>query len=108
MGNYGKQTRVSDYVEGVDTSYSIPFSKKNFEKILNIGLRSEGKVDLGIDTGVIRISIGPLEDFMNGDFAELAHFGKIPTPEQRKRWLEEEGGTKGDRRIRTRTSTEEE
>ena len=99
MGNYGKQTRVSDYVEGVDTSYSIPFSKKNFEKILNIGLQSEGKVNLGIDTGVIRISIGTLEDFMNGDFAELAHFGKIPTPEQRKRWLEEEGGTKGDQQF---------
>ena len=90
QGNYGKQTRVLDFVENVETGYSIPFSKKNLEKILNMGLQSEGKVGLGIDTGVIRISIATLEDFMNGDFAELAHFGKIPTAEQRKRWLEEE------------------
>ena len=47
-------------------------------------------MNLGLDTGVIRISINTLEDFMNGDFAELAHFGKIPTEEQRRRWLEEE------------------
>ena len=100
QGQYGKQTRVLDFVENVETGYSIPFSKKNLEKILNIGLQSEGKVGLGIDTGVTRISIATLEDFMNGEFSELAHFGKIPTPEQRRRWLEEEGGAKADQQLR--------
>ena len=98
-GSYGKQTRVLDYVESVDTGYSIPFNKKNLEKILNIGLQSEGKVGLGIDTGVIRISISTIEDYMNGHFLELAHFGKIPTAEQRRRWLEEEGGIKADQQL---------
>ena len=100
QGQYGKQTRVLDHVENVDTGYSIPFTKKNLEKILNLGLQSEGKVGLGIDTGVIRISINTLEDFMNGDFAELAHFGKIPTEAQRRRWLEEEGGITADQKLR--------
>jgi hypothetical protein len=98
QGQYGKQTRVLDYVESVETGYSIPFTKKNLEKILE-GLNSEGKVGLGIDTGVIRISVATLEDFMNGDFAELAHFGKIPTAEQRRKWLEEEGGIKTDLEV---------
>jgi hypothetical protein len=92
-GAFGKESRTLSYVENVDIGYSIPFSKK---KILSMGLNSEGKVALGIDTGVIRISVVTLEDFINGDFAELAHFGKIPTAEQRRRWLEEEGGTKSD------------
>jgi hypothetical protein len=99
QGSYGKQTRVLDYVESTDTGYSIPFNKKNLEKILNLGLQSEGKVALGLDTGVIRISISTLEDFMNGDFAELAHFGKIPTPEMRKKWIEQEGGIKSDQQL---------
>ena len=100
QGQYGKQTRVLDYVEHTETGYSIPFTKKNLEKILSLGLQSEGKVGLGIDTGVIRISVNTLEDFMNGEFAELAHFGKIPTAEQRRKWLEEEGGTKADQHLR--------
>ena len=99
QGEYGKQTRVLDYIENVSTGYSIPFNKKNLEKILSTGLQSEGKIGLGLDTGVIRISIATLEDFMNGDFAELAHFGKIPMPEQRRRWIEEEGGNKRDQAV---------
>jgi hypothetical protein len=99
QGQYGKQTRVLDYVESIDTGYSIPFTKNNLEKILSIGLQSEGKIGLGLDTGVIRISIATLEDFMNGDFAELAHFGRIPTPEQRKKWIEQEGGAKSDLEV---------
>ena len=75
QGQYGKQTRVLDYIENVTTGYSIPFNRKNLEKILSTGIQSEGKMNLGLDTGVIRISINTLEDFMNGDFAELAHFG---------------------------------
>ena len=99
-GAFGKESRTLDYVENIDTGYSIPFSKKNLQKILDIGLQSEGKVGLGIDTGMIRITVATLEDFMNGDFAELAHFGKIPTSEQRRRWLEEEGGTTADQKLR--------
>ena len=99
QGQYGKQTRVFDYVENIDTGYSIPFSKKNLQKILDMGLQSEGKIGLGVDTGVIRVSINTLEDFMNGSYEELCHFGKIPTPEQRRKWIEQEGGIKGDQQV---------
>jgi hypothetical protein len=37
------------------------------------------------------ITVKTFEDLRDGDFDELAHFGRIPTELQRKRWIDEKG-----------------
>lgn len=97
QGPFGKQNRMLDSVESTETGYSIPFTKKNLDKIRDIGLQSEGKVGYVINTGVIKISVATYEDLRDGAFDELAHFGRIPNSRQRQRWLGLEGGIEADR-----------
>jgi hypothetical protein len=39
----------------------------------------------------VTLSVATYEDLRDGDFNELAHFGKIPNPKQRQAWLNEKG-----------------
>ena len=44
--DFGKQEREVDYIEGLDTGYSIKYTKANLQKIADIGLQSEGKISV--------------------------------------------------------------
>jgi hypothetical protein len=44
----------------------------------------------------IVISVNTYNDLRNGQFDELVHFQKIPTPLQRKLWQDSEGGIEQD------------
>lgn len=111
--DFGKQEREVDHVQVVETGYSIKYTKANLQKIADIGLQSEGKVSYSVTVPKgIRISVVSFNDLLNGSFNELAHFGKIVTPVQRKRWIEEEGGTEADQQryeefARKRTEIEQ-
>jgi hypothetical protein len=91
-GDFGKQTRKFEEVIAIDRGYSIPFSKKNMDKIKNIGLPLNGRGSFAVVTkNGLPITVNSFEDLRDGDFDELAHFGKIPTELQRKRWIDEKG-----------------
>jgi hypothetical protein len=73
-------------------------TKTNLQKIAHIGLQSEGKVSYSIVVpNGIRISVVSFNGLLNGSFYELDHFGKIPSEQQRKLWLEQEGGKEADK-----------
>ena len=95
--DFGKQTREVDFVEGIETAYNIKWTKANLQKIANIGLDAEGKISYSVVVpNGIRISVATFNDLLNGSFDELAHFGKIPSEQQRQKWLSEEGGKEAD------------
>jgi hypothetical protein len=92
QGAFGKQERQVAEVMAVETGYSIPFNKKNMDKIRDIGLQAEGRVSYTVRTpSGISFSIASYEDLRDGEFNELAHFGRIPTELQRRRWIDEKG-----------------
>jgi hypothetical protein len=90
--DFGQMQRTVDEVTSIERGYSIPFTKENIEKIHDMGLQYEGKVQyaLSLPNG-LRSSIRTFEDLRDGVFEELAHFGRIPTEAQRQRWLIEGG-----------------
>jgi hypothetical protein len=62
------------------------------DKIRDIGLQIEGKVSYGVITSTgLPITVKSFEDLRDGEFNELAHFGRIPTELQRRRWIDEKG-----------------
>jgi hypothetical protein len=94
--SFGKQNRKIAEIANIETGYSIPFSKKNLDKIKDIGLEYSGKVQYMVETSRgIRISIATYHDLAEGDFDELVHFAKIPTPKQREAWLERKDDAMG-------------
>jgi hypothetical protein len=91
-GDFGKQNRKFEEVIAIDTGYSITFNKKNMDKIRDIGLQIEGKVSYGVITSTgLPITVKSFEDLRDSEFNELAHFGRIPTELQRRRWIDEKG-----------------
>jgi hypothetical protein len=91
-GDFGKQTRKFEEVIAIDTGYSIPFTKKGMDKIKEMGLQVDGKISYAITTSNgLPITVKTFQDLRDGDFDELAHFGRIPTELQRRRWLDEKG-----------------
>jgi hypothetical protein len=63
-GDFGKQTRKLEEVIAIDVGYSIPFSKKNLEKIKNIGFRADGKTSYAVVTSIgLPITVRTLGDF---------------------------------------------
>jgi hypothetical protein len=96
--DFGKEERKFKDIVSIEDGYSIPYSKENADKIKNIGLRSDGKVQYMVENpSHIRVSVATYDDFRNGVFEELVHFGRIPTEAQRKAWIEKEGGVEGDK-----------
>ena len=97
--NFGKMERTVDEVVSIEKAYSIPFSKKNLDKIREIGLQHEGKVQYSLQLPNSLISfVKSYEDLRDGIFEELAHFTRIPTDTQRQRWLRE-GGPSADMQM---------
>ena len=71
------------------------------QKIAN-SLDAEGKVSYSVVVpNGIRISVATFNELLNGSFDELAHFGKIPSEQQRQKWLAEEGGKEADKQRLT-------
>jgi len=98
--SFGKQDRRIAEVQNIDTGYSIPFTKKNLEKIRDIGLKYNGKVQYMVETSKgIKMSVATYHDLAEGDFEELVHFTKIPTTKQREAWLESSGQEKDVERL---------
>jgi hypothetical protein len=90
--DFGQVERVLREVEGVDTGYSIPFTKENLDKIRDLGLQHEGKTTYYVEAiNGLKFSVATYEDLRNGDFDELVHFNKIPTPLQRRIWQDSQG-----------------
>jgi hypothetical protein len=90
--DFGKTERVLREIMNVDTGYSIPFTPKNLDKIRDLGLQFEGKTGYYLEApNEITLSVATYNDLRNGQFDELAHFNKIPTPLQRKIWLDSQG-----------------
>jgi hypothetical protein len=98
--DFGESERVLRDILSIDTGYSIPFSKENLDKIRDLGLNPEGKTTYSVEApNGIRLSVAAYDDLRNGDFDELVHFNKIPTPGQRKLWLESQGIEQDQKRI---------
>jgi hypothetical protein len=77
--DYGKQERVLDEVQSVETAYSIDFTPKNLDKIRDIGTALDGKMQyMVLTTDGVKYRIQTYDDLRNGKFEELVHFGKIP------------------------------
>jgi len=92
---FGKQQRKIAEIISIEVGYSIPFTKKNVDKIKDIGLEYNGKVNYLVEiSNGSKISIASYHDLAEGDFDELVHFGKIPTSKQREAWLESKGQEK--------------
>jgi hypothetical protein len=92
--NFGKMEKTVDEVVSIEKGYSIPFTKKNLEKIYDIGLQHEGKVQYLLQLhNDLSSHVKSYEDFRDGVFEELAHFNRIPTEAQRQRWMTEGGAT---------------
>lgn len=95
--DFGKEERKLKEIIGMETGYSIPFTKDNLDKIKNMGMALDGKITYLVETAThLKISIASYDDLRNGVFEELLHFGKIPTQAQRQAWLEKEGGPQAD------------
>jgi hypothetical protein len=90
--DFGETERVLREILHVDTGYSIPFTPENLDKIRDLGLNKDGKTGyyLEAENGII-LFVATYNDLRNGDFDELAHFNKIPTPLQRKIWQDSQG-----------------
>ena len=102
--SFGKQEKKVDYVEHVDTAYSIKWTKANLQKIVkSIPLRREPKVSCSvIASNGIRIHVDSFQDLLDATSThELLHFGRIPTDKERKRWLDELGGRVADQVLLT-------
>jgi hypothetical protein len=92
--NFGKMERVVDKVVNIEKAYSIPFTKENLNKIRDIGLQHEGKVQFGVQLPNGLVShVKDYSDLRDGGFEELAAFNRIPTEAQRAKWLSEGGPT---------------
>jgi hypothetical protein len=93
---FGKFNRRIAEVVNIETGFSIPFTKDNLDKIRDIGLPPQGKVQYIVETfNGIKTSVATHEDLRNEeDFDALVHFGKRPTPKQRQAWLEGKGREK--------------
>lgn len=97
--DFGKEKREADYVESVETGFSIPWTKSNLQKIVSeIGMPRDGKISYtAIASNGIKIHVDSFEDLLNAtSIDELLHFGRIPTDFERKRSLEELGGKAAD------------
>lgn len=94
--SFGKEERKVDFVEGVETGYSIPWTKKNMLKIIKeIPLAKEGgKLSCGVSAANgMRFTVESIDALINSEsFDELAHFGRIPNDAERSKWLNN-GGT---------------
>jgi hypothetical protein len=89
---FGKTERIVDDVDHIETGYSIPFSPEAVDKIIALGEpRDRGIQYYLIAKNGIAVSIQTEHDFKFGKFEELVHFRKIPTEDQRRRWLEDQG-----------------
>ena len=65
--SFGKEDRKVDYVQSVETGYSIKATKANLLKISSIGLRKEPPVSCGIVApNGIRFTIQSFEDMLDG------------------------------------------
>lgn len=97
---FGKQQRKIAEIISIEVGYSIPFTKKNVDKIKDIGLEYNEKVNYLVEiSNGSKISIATYHDLAEGDFDELVHFGKIPTTKQREAWLEGKGQEKDLERL---------
>jgi hypothetical protein len=47
---FGKQEREISEIISMETGYSIPFTKKNLDKIVKMGLEYQGKVSYMVQT----------------------------------------------------------
>ena len=73
--DFGKQRRVFKELMGIDTGYSIPFSKENMDKIHDLGLNKEGKTQYIVEVpNGLKFSVATYEDLRNGDFDELCAY----------------------------------
>jgi hypothetical protein len=91
---FGKQNRKIVDILNIETGYSIPFTKKNLDKIRDIGLiEPNGKVQYMVENPQgLKTSVATYDDLRNEeDFNALVHFGRSPTTKQREAWLEKEG-----------------
>jgi hypothetical protein len=90
--DFGETERVLREILSVETGYSIPFTPKNLDKIRDLGLSIEGKTQYYLETpNGLTLWVATYNDLRNGQFDELAHFSRIPTPLQRKIWLDTQG-----------------
>jgi hypothetical protein len=97
--DFGREERKFREIVSISEGFSIPYSKEKVDEIKNLGTSIDGKIQYGIqlDNGM-KISVKTYRDFRDGDFHELAHFGRIPNDLERKLWNETEGGSEADRR----------
>jgi hypothetical protein len=102
IGPFGKQEREVSEILSVDTGYSIPFTRKNMDKIKSLGMQIEGKISylVQLPNGIL-ISVQSFEALRDGVFEELVHWGRIPNAKERERWLDEKGIEK-DRELQQR------
>jgi hypothetical protein len=92
--SFGKQNRKIVDISDIETGYSIPFTKKNLDKIRDIGLiEPNGKVQYMVENPQgLRTTVATYDDLRNEEnFDALVHFGRSPTSKQRQAWLEKEG-----------------
>ena len=86
----------------IESAYSIPWTRANLKKIIKeTGLPPAAMADIKVQYSVrapngMRLTVETLEDLMYGKYDELLHFGRIPTEQERKQWLEKQGGSTAD------------
>ncbi|MGI0043492.1 MAG: hypothetical protein ACRD47_07255 [Nitrososphaeraceae archaeon] len=98
---FGKVNRRIAEIANIETGFSIPFTKANLDKIRDIGLQPQGKVQYAVGTfNGIKTSVATYDDLRDEeDFEALVHFGKKPTLKQRQAWLEGKGREKDLERL---------
>ncbi len=96
--DFGKEERKFKEIISMSDGFSIPYSPKKVDEIRNIGTPINGSVQymVQMDNG-LKISVKTYKDFRDGDFHELAHFGRIPNDLERRLWNEKEGGSEADK-----------
>ncbi len=94
-----RQREVSD-IRSIETGIQFLSQAEKMDELHDeIGLSKNGCSFLLQHPNGLKISVVSFEDLRDGEFLELAHFGRRPNDIQRKKWIAENGMQKDHERL---------